>query len=409
MLLSELREYQLEFEKSRKNINSDYKDLFSLVNKFKKNYSVKTISSLTIDEFITGKGDPSTFCNRIENELNDWGNIHGSTAKKFGIYYGVEGDDKEKKYRIGKTAFGSSHYKAFQKIKLSITELIKNSDNLDLLKQNLISPMFKGKILSIYFPDKFLNIFSATHLNYFINILGVENNSKYEIDKQHKLLEFKNNDSVMRKWSVFEFSKFLYMSFGKPNNELKDEKLTKELSGFKLKDFPPIEKVKVQFIELQTEEINNKQRPANNKKSTKVNYSAQSKKFKRIGDRGEQVVVMAERQKLEKLGRSDLAKKVDQISKRDDTVGYDIKSYDANGVEKYIEVKSTIKPPTFCNIFISSNELYTAKNTENYYFYIVYDIGSKNPKIWEIKSKDLLSDANIEIKPILYKIALKTK
>lgn len=409
MQLPELREYQLEFEKFRKNINSEFKYLFNLLDKFKKDYSVKRISTLTIDEFVIGKGDHSTFCNRIENELNNWGNIHGSTAKKFGIYYGVDGDDKIKKYRIGKAAFGSSREKAFKKIKSSIAELIENRNDIEVLKQNLISPMFKGKILSIYFPESFLNIFSASHLNYFINILGVENNSKHEIDKQHKLLEFKNNDSVMKNWSVFEFSKFLYMSFGKPNNELKDDKLSSELSKYKLKDFPPIETVKVQFINLQTEAINNKQNPANNKVSKKINYSAQSKRFKRIGDRGEQIVVMAEREKLEKYGRSDLAQKIDQISKRDDTVGYDIKSYATSGVEKYIEVKSTLKSPSFCNIYISSNELHTAKNTANYYFYIVYDIGSKNPKIWEIKGSDLIKDKNIKIKPVLYKIALKTK
>lgn len=408
MQISELREYQVEFEKFRTNINSEFKGLFKLVDNFKKDYPSEKIRSLSLDDFVSGKGDSTTFCNRIENELNDWGNIHGSTAKKFGIYYGVDGSNKEKKYRIGKATFGSSIDKAFENVKSSIVFLIKNDNNFDLLKNNPISPMFKGKILSIYFPEKFLNIFSATHLNYFINVLGLENNSKSEIDKQYQLLKFKNNDFIMKGWTIFEFSKFLYQSFGRPNDELKDEELPKELSEFKLKDFPPIEKIRVEFVNLHTDAIANNQ-SSTNKNSKKVDYSVQSKKFKRIGNRGEQIVVMAERQILIKSGKPDLAEKVDQISKRDDSIGYDIKSYDNSGVEKYIEVKSTLKPVGFCNIFISSNELRISKRKDNYYFYIVYDVGSKKPKIWKIKGTDLLNDGNIEIKPILYKISLKTK
>lgn len=403
MQTKELREYQVDFEKIRVSIHSDFKELFKLKEKFTKDYTIKIISSLSLDDFVTGKGSP-TFCNRIENELNAWGNIHGSTAKKFGIYYGVDGNDKENKYRIGKVKFGTSVDEAFEKIKSSIVELIvvENENNFDILKRNLISPMFKGKLLSIYHSNKFLNIFSATHLDYFINMLGLENNSKSELDKQNQLLEFKGSDFVMCHWSIFEFSKFLYHSFGRPNDEL-----PKELKDFKLKDFPPIENVKFEFVNLQTDEPTNSN--ITNKNSLKVDHSAQSKKFKRIGDRGEQIVVMAERQILTRNGREDLALKVDQISKRDDSIGYDIQSYDIDGKEKYIEVKSTLKPVGFCYIYISANELEIAENKDNYYFYIVYNVGDKKPKIWKIKGTEFLNDRNIEKKPISYKIKLITK
>ncbi len=408
MKISELREYQIEFEEFRVNIKHEFKELFKLVEKFKKDYTYEKIHSLSLDNFVIGKAIPSTFCNRIENVLNAWGNIHGSTAKKFGIYYGVDGSDKEKKYRIGKATFGSSTEKAFINVKTSIVELIENDNNFDILKNNPISPMFKGKILSIYFPEKFLNIFSATHLNYFVNVLGLENNSKSEIDKQYKLLKFKNNDSVMKSWSVFEFSKFLYQSFGRPTIKTENKELPKELSEFKVKDFPPIEKIRVEFVNLDTASIDNDQ-SQKSKNPKKIDYSLQSKKFKKIGNRGEQIVVMAERQILIENGNPNLAKKVDQISKRDDSIGYDIKSYDNNGVEKYIEVKSTLKPVGFCNIFISANELQISKVKDNYYFYIVYDVGSEKPKIWIIKGTNLLNDENVKLEPIQYKIAIKTK
>lgn len=408
MQLSELREFQVDFEKSRLDINSKYKDMFKAVEKFKKDYSAERILSLDLDEYVIGKGRNDSFCNRIENELNAWGNIHGSTAKKFGIYFGVDGKDKERKYRIGKNIFGTTIDEAFLNIKTSIVELLKNENDIELLKKNPISTMYKGKILSIYFPEKFLNIYAAGHLNYFINMLGLENTSKYELDKQLHLLEFKNNDAVMKNWSVFEFGRFLYHSFGRPTDELKEGEISKELSEYKINDFPPIEKIRVEYIDLETATITNIG-TTQYKTIKKVDYSAQSKKYKRIGDRGEQIAVMAERKFLIANGKPDLAKKVDQISKRDDSVGYDIKSFDLNNREKFIEVKSTLKPAGICNVFLSSNELHVSQSKDNYYFYIVYDAGSKRPKIWRIKGSDFINDENVDLQPVLYKITLKTK
>lgn len=409
MKISELREYQLDFEKIRADLKVDFKTIDSLRKKFTNDYTSDKILSLNLDEYIVGKRDNTSFCNRIENELNNWGNIHGSTAKKFGLYFGTLGDDETRKYRIGKKYFGTQTDEAFKKILTSIVELIENNNNRKLIKKNPISPMFKGKLLSVYYPNQFLNIFSASHLNYFINMLSLDNNSKSEIDKQYLLLDFKNNDLVMKHWSIYEFSKFLYFSFGSPNNEIKDENLSPELKEFKLKDFPPIEEVKFEFVNLTTEttpEIGNNKRP---KKPRKIDYSKQSKKFKRIGDRGEQIVLKAERKSLIDCGKEDLAKKVDQVSKRDDSVGYDIVSYNKNGEKIFIEVKSTIRPIGYSNIYISSNELNISENKENYFFYIVYNVGKKQPKIWKIKGTDFLNDINVKKTPILYKMRLKTK
>ena len=111
MNLIELREYQAEFEIIRKDIQKEFKEIDLLRRKFVKDFPVAKIKNLSLDEYIAGKGESSTFCNRIENELNLWGNIHGSNAGKFGIYFGTYGKDREKKYRIGKSAFGTQkHY-----------------------------------------------------------------------------------------------------------------------------------------------------------------------------------------------------------------------------------------------------------------------------------------------------------
>lgn len=407
MKITELRDYQIEFEKIRADFNSGFKEINSLRKKFTSDYPTSRIRTLTLDEYVTGKGG-QTFCNRIENDLNEWGNIHGSFATKFGVYYGKFGKNSKSKYRIGRKEYGTDENVALKKILSAIIELIENKDDLAILKKNPISPMFKGKILSVYYPNEFLNIFSAKHLNYFINNLGLDNDSKSELDKQALLLDFKNSDKVMKEWSIYEFSKFLYSSFGRPNDEIKEENISKELKKFNLKDFPPIESLKFDYVELQTDELPEQIEKKKNKE-TKVDYSNRSRKFKRIGDRGEQIVLRAERQLLKKNGRKDLAKLVDQISERDDSVGYDIKSYELDGTEKLIEVKSTLRKIGNSNIFLSANELQVAENKENYYFYIIYEVGSKRPKIWKVKSSDFLNDSNIVKEAILYKLNMNTK
>jgi hypothetical protein len=407
MKITELRDNQIEFEKIRTEYNSGFKEINNLRKKFTSDYPINRITELTKEEYVVGKGD-STFCNRIENDLNEWGNIHGSPATKFGLYFGKYGEDKTRKYRIGRREYGTDENTALKRILSAIGELLENKDDFEILKKNPISPMYKGKILSVYFPNNFLNIFSAKHLNYFINILGLDNDSKSELDKQSLLLKYKNSDKVMKEWSVYEFSKFLYKSFGNPNDEIKEENISKELKDFKLNDFPPIESLKFDFVDLQTNEFPESKGKKKNK-GTKIDYSNRSKKFKRIGDRGEQIVLRAERQFLKKNGKKNLADLVDQISERDDSVGYDIKSYELDGTEKLIEVKSTLRKIVKSNIFLSANELQVAENEENYYFYIIYEVGTKRPKIWKVKGSDLLNDSNIVKEPILYKLNMNTK
>jgi len=405
MNIDELREYQSNFESTRRSLSTEFKSINKLRSKFKKDFSVNVIKQLKKDDYVIGKGKP-TFCNRIENELNAWGNIHNSPAIKFGVYYGVRNGSVNKAYQFA-IKHGENFNKAFSNVKLSILDLIKNKNHLELLKKNLISPMFKGKILSVYFPDKFLNIYSASHLNYFINNLGLVVESKSELDKQNELLIFKNSDPVMKQWSIYEYSKFLYHSFGRPNDEINDKNLAPELKGYKLKDFPPIESINAEFVELQTGSNNNKSK-RKKKKSSKTDYSSQSKRFKIIGERGEQVVLMMERKFLRDNNRDDLSRKVEQVSNYDDYLGYDILSFDLNGRKKHIEVKSTLRSIGSCDVYLSSNELEVSKQKNNYYFYIVFNVGEKEPKIWSIKSNEFLSDGNIELKATQYRISLKT-
>ena len=59
-------------------------------------------------------------------------------------------------------------------------------------------------------------------------------------------------------------------------------------------------------------------------RAKKIDYSMQTRNSKKIGNRGEQIVIQAERLRLINEGRKDLANKVKHIAQTNDRAGYDI-------------------------------------------------------------------------------------
>ncbi|WP_426349384.1 DUF3883 domain-containing protein [Alloiococcus sp. CFN-8] len=108
-------------------------------------------------------------------------------------------------------------------------------------------------------------------------------------------------------------------------------------------------------------------------KGVHVDYIEEAKRNKEIGDSGEEYVYQYERLRIKKykLGKN---KQVQRIAKiYGDGLGYDILSYDEQGHEIYIEVKTTSGPEKG-SIYITSNELkMSEENSDYYYLYRVYD------------------------------------
>jgi uncharacterized protein DUF3883 len=72
-------------------------------------------------------------------------------------------------------------------------------------------------------------------------------------------------------------------------------------------------------------------------------------------------------------GRDDLALKVKWISKDDDSLGYDILSYDEDGAKLYVEVKTT-NAGRDRRFFITDNELAVARRQgKAYRLYRLFD------------------------------------
>ena len=77
---------------------------------------------------------------------------------------------------------------------------------------------------------------------------------------------------------------------------------------------------------------------------------------RKLGRQGEELIFLRERQELIKIGRDDLARRVEWTSEeRGDGAGYDIQSYTPDGRERLIEVKTT-NGAALTPFFLSENE-----------------------------------------------------
>lgn len=102
-------------------------------------------------------------------------------------------------------------------------------------------------------------------------------------------------------------------------------------------------------------------------KPIKINYLEKEQSNRALGLFGEELVIEFEKWNLIKVGKNNLADKIEWISKEQgDGAGFDILSKNLNGTDKYIEVKTTRlgKETPF---FFSSNELQFSINKASHY------------------------------------------
>ena len=248
------------------------------------------------------------------------------------------------------------------KSKQSLKELDENIDENGILtwrsqkRQKLNSPMIKDFINHDYLKNNFY-LFLRT--------------SEKEDYEYMGLLAYVEHDNqrerpVYFKWQILDW-----------NNKNKENLKNDE----KLLDFEKdnnTDKMELQLSEDDTEyiyEINERKGKDTKEFYSNKNYNfeGEAKKNSAVGKKGEDLVVEYEKMKLIAEGRNDLAEKV--FATRNiagNAERFDVLSYDKDGNEKYIEVKTT--KGNLDNLFyISENEIaFSEEYPENYYLYRIY-------------------------------------
>lgn len=100
-----------------------------------------------------------------------------------------------------------------------------------------------------------------------------------------------------------------------------------------------------------------------------------------VGLKGEQFVMDYEKAYLRSKGKESLADKIEHVSLDDDTEGFDIRSFDEQGRDRLIEVKTTLYD-RYCKFFVSDNELKTSKRyNDKYYLYRLFTF-ERDPRFY---------------------------
>lgn len=352
--------------------NSKNEDKEKLRKKFVSKFSAERIAKLTKEEYAIGNNDHSTFSYQIEFGTESLGKMSGATAGKFGIYFGTLGDDTEKKWRIGAKRFGNDVNAAFELILTEIRKLVLSKSYLTKKEfdGSLLSPMLRSKILYLYHPDLYLPVYSKDHLALFCDELAllVDDKSHYSLHKA--LLDYKYEEKNFSKVSNMTFMTFLYDVFRTRISEAKNSKdslVTKKVAG------------NIELIDLEDiGELGNLELSVGKGKG---DYISTAKEKTKVGLIGEKLIYENERDNLEEPLKS----KVKHESLTDDSLGYDILSYDESGQKVYIEVKTTRGSFKNSRFFISENEKRKAEELQNYYIYFLSNIKSSKPKLIKFK------------------------
>lgn len=105
-----------------------------------------------------------------------------------------------------------------------------------------------------------------------------------------------------------------------------------------------------------------------------INYLELEAKNRLLGMAGEEFAFEYERTRLVSIGCEGLASKIEHVSREvGDGLGFDIRSFEANGSDRLIEVKTT-KHGCYTPFFVSRNEVRVSeKEADKYHLYRLFD------------------------------------
>ena len=137
----------------------------------------------------------------------------------------------------------------------------------------------------------------------------------------------------------------------------------------------------------------------------KIDFSALNERRKTIGTAGELIVLEYENERLAKSGINKQAEHVAQTI--GDGLGYDIRSYDENGTEIHIEVKTT-KTNHCDSFYMSKREIEESKNPDyKYRIYRVYNYNEKTKTASLMIYDGAVTAALFDLEPVSFKIKRK--
>nr|MBE6191317.1 hypothetical protein [Rikenellaceae bacterium] len=214
---------QLELAKKTFNlqlIEDNVRKNIGLRKKFVNYFTPNKISSMDINEYVIGVQNKESFCYYLEYTLYELGSISGQPSNKYGVWF-----SPSKKQYCFENRFGNNYKEAFKKVRIALLKLIQDGAKRDYesIIKNPLNSLVKAKVLAMYYPDKYMNVYSRPHLDYYLTTLGLNTPKLMRADvlyKREALIDFKNEDKDMQTWSNYVFSIFLWSHYPKDPRHL---------------------------------------------------------------------------------------------------------------------------------------------------------------------------------------------
>ncbi len=122
-----------------------------------------------------------------------------------------------------------------------------------------------------------------------------------------------------------------------------------------------------------------------------VDWDRQRDERAAVGRLAEYIALEAERERLLRAGRGDLVGRIERVAD-DHTKGYDIKSFNEDGTDRFIEVKAVRQEDGAVSFYLTENERQQSSVLPGYFLYLVFDVRTEQPKVKYLKAADCRSD-----------------
>ncbi|MEB3120065.1 MAG: EVE domain-containing protein [Snowella sp.] len=190
-------------------------NLAKIRDEFNQRFPKEKLDQLTLEDYALGNPDihPHSFCQFIEFEAKELGSIAGGSASKHGVYW----SKADNNWRWDKFFKSSTAEKAFEQIKMGFIKLVESIrqgkfDELDDIADQFLGKnrnVLRGKPLYLYYPDKFIPIFSIKQLNYWLDFFDLSN-SDHTLAKNLILFDYLKSLSEFQGFDSWGIMRFLY-------------------------------------------------------------------------------------------------------------------------------------------------------------------------------------------------------
>lgn len=187
------------------------------------------------------------------------------------------------------------------------------------------------------------------------------------------------------------------------DDRCKKDKLVSRLEETETHSDIPAKEVLLDMVSKPKDPIDAQEKKDRIRSKDGIDYSDQQKRNQETGDIGEKLVLANEIDKARKWGLAEeLVSQIRRVSLESDDYGFDILSFDQNGKEHYIEVKTTKASSNSLSFVLTQNELdHARKYGSAYSIVMVFDV-AQNPRIWDMGNPFVSEPCKVNIKPIRY-------